>query len=109
MLVQENNYTISVSRGKELLVTIKAREHAPDEKCAMIYDGRDHVLFYRNKTETILLDYVTDSFKELAPVEKQVYVAEQVNNEIQNIYIVPLKMVPFLPEAKKHQDLKKKL
>jgi hypothetical protein len=101
MLVQEKDYKVSVSRGKEVLVSIKSRDNLPTDRCSIIYDGRDHALFYRHKNETILLDYVTQGFKEIVPVEKQVYIAELVDNQIEKIYIVPVKMVPYLPEAKK--------
>jgi hypothetical protein len=101
MLIQEGNYKISVSRGKEILVSINSRENYPGEKCSIIYDGRDHALFYRNKKETILLDYVTDSFRDIVPVEKKIYVAELLDGQVEKFYIVPVKMVSFLPEARK--------
>jgi hypothetical protein len=102
MIVAEEKYTISISATKEIMVSIAQRETEQSEDCRILYDGKDHAIFYRAKGEVILLDYVTDGFKLIAPVEGQVYLAEREDEKLKKVYVVPVKMVEVLPKYKTH-------
>ena len=57
MPTQEKNYFVIPFEGDRLAFAITARK-TEEEMPIILYDGGKHALFYRNKEETVVLDYL---------------------------------------------------
>ena len=61
-------YDILVNAEGELLFCLKAREGSPDRP-QILFNGKDHALFYRTANQMIVLDYI---HPEVCPLLKDV-------------------------------------
>jgi hypothetical protein len=99
-LEQEQQYEIALSEENELMISIKERSGEP-ENSIIIYDGKDHALFYRDSGLTIVLDYIHPQVRDMLKAAKQVIIAEVDGaKEIKNAYEVPVKIVKSVPISK---------
>ena len=57
MPMQEKNYFVIPFEGDRLAFAITARD-TEEQMPIILYDGGKHALFYRNREETIALDYL---------------------------------------------------
>ena len=62
MPVQEKNYFVIPCKENRLIFAITARD-TKEQDPIILYDGGKHALFYRNKEETIILDYLDNRVK----------------------------------------------
>ena len=101
----EGQYSIFTNADQEIMLAIHSRENEP-ENSRIIYDGGDHALFYRNKEETVLLDYINFDVREKLQNTKTLIVVEFESQEENNTdiesepvraYDVNLQMVKKLP------------
>ena len=63
IIEQEKKYDILKNAAGDLLFIIKARL-TNEEKPTIVYDGGEHALFYRNKENTIVLDYINPNIRQ---------------------------------------------
>ncbi|MBO4519612.1 MAG: hypothetical protein J5787_00220 [Alphaproteobacteria bacterium] len=68
-------YDILVNAEGDLLFCLKAREGSPDRP-QMLFDGKDHALFYRTADQMIVLDYIHPEVSPLLKEVSSVLVAE---------------------------------
>ena len=68
-------YDILVNAEGDLLFCLKAREGSPDRP-QMLFDGKDHALFYRTADQMIVLDYIHPEVSPLLKDVSSVLVAE---------------------------------
>ena len=61
-------YDILVNAEGELLFCLKAREGSPDRP-QILFNGKDHALFYRTANQMVVLDYI---HPEVCPLLKEV-------------------------------------
>ncbi|MDR1581236.1 MAG: hypothetical protein LBS35_12845, partial [Synergistaceae bacterium] len=69
------------------------------KKPTIIYDGGPHAILYRNKEQTVLLDYLDEQAREPLTKIKQVLVAEfkEDGETFVREYDVPVKQMKQLP------------
>ncbi len=96
--VQEGRYDVLVNNNGELLIAIKKKEGEPASS-RILYDGNEHALFYRNATETIILDYIHPDAKEHLTKASKVIIVEFENDDIIREYEVPVQHVKQVPIA----------
>ena len=98
MPYQEKNFFILPVDENRLVFAITARDTEP-QLPIILYDGGKHALFYRNKMETITLDYLDDRAKPMLSTGQKVAIAE-INPETEKMvrqYPVFVKIVDKLP------------
>ncbi len=96
--VQEGRYDVLVNNNGELLIALKKKEGEP-ENSRILYDGKEHALFYRNPSETIILDYIhPDAQTHLEKTDK-VIIVEFEDDDIIREYDVPVQHVKQVPIA----------
>ena len=95
---QEKNYFILAVDKNRLVFAITARDTS-EQMPVILYDGGKHALFYRNREETIALDYLDDRAKPLLLTGQNVAFAE-INPETEQMvrqYPTLVKIVDKLP------------
>ena len=98
MLHQEKNFFVLNVDEDRLVFAITARETEP-QLPIILYDGEKHALFYRNRIETIALDYLDDRVKPILSMGKNVAIAE-INPDTEKMvrqYPAIVKIVEKLP------------
>lgn len=71
----EAYYDILANSEGELLFCLKAREGSPDRP-QILFNGKDHALFYRTADQMIVLDYIHPEVSPLLGEASSVLVAE---------------------------------
>ena len=99
MPVQEKNYFIVPFEEKHLAFAITARD-TEEQDPIILYDGGKHALFYRNKEETVVLDYLDERAKPALLTGQNVAVVEinPENEKMVRHYPVSVKIVNKLPK-----------
>ena len=95
---QEKNYFVLNVDENRLVFAITARDTEP-QLPIILYDGGKHTLFYRNKMETIALDYLDDRAKPILLTGQNVVIAE-INPDTEKMvrqYPAIVKIVDKLP------------
>ena len=98
MPYQEKNFFILAVDENRLVFAIRARDTEP-QLPIILYDGGKHALFYRNKIETIALDYLDDRAKPILSMGQNVAFAE-INPDTEKMvrqYPALVKIVDKLP------------
>lgn len=98
MPYQEKNYFVLALDEKRLVFAITARD-TEEQLPIILYDGGNHALFYRNKRETIALDYLDDRAKPILSTGLNVAIAE-IDPDTEKMvrqYPVIVKIVDKLP------------
>ncbi len=96
--VQEGRYDVLVNNNGELLIALQKKEGEP-ENSRILYDGKEHALFYRNNNETIILDYVHPDAQEHLSKAAKIIIVEFENDDIIREYDVPVQHVKQIPLA----------
>ena len=104
---QEELYDILQNSSGDLLISIKARKHTPEEP-KIVYDGGEHALLYRNKGTTILLDFIHPEARKPMFYSESILVVEFEGEDIAFEYEVPIRIVKKLPITQENlPELKK--
>ena len=72
---KEAYYDILTNSDDELLFCLKARDGSPDRP-QILFNGKDHALFYRRADQMIVLDYIHPEVCPLLKKASSVLVAE---------------------------------
>lgn len=93
----EGSYEIMVNDVNEVLIAVKSKKTEPKSP-RILYDGGDHAIFYRNESETVLLDFIHPDAKNFLFQTKSVLIGEVDDRKgIKRAYDVPVKQVIKLP------------
>lgn len=87
---QEKKFDILRNPAGELLIVIRARIDS-EEKPTIVYDGGEHALLYRNKVNTIVLDYIHPMVRENLGRVSSVLVVEAQGSAIVREYFATVK------------------
>lgn len=90
IIEQEKKYDILKNAAGDLLFIIKARL-TNEEKPTIVYDGGEHALFYRNKENTIVLDYINPNIRQHLEKAFKVLVVEARDSSIIREYFSDVK------------------
>ena len=93
---QEDFYEVFINKFDEIMVVIAHREGEPLQP-KIIYDGKEHALYYRNSESIIILDYLHPDVRVPLSKVKEVLISEVDDEKVVKEYSVPLKMVKQLP------------
>jgi hypothetical protein len=98
MFIQEKAYRVYFNEKGELLFVILEKDGEAN-KPMIIYDGGPHAILYRNREQTVLLDYLNEQVREPLTKIKQALVAEfkQDGETLVREYDVPVKQMKQLP------------
>ena len=93
------NYSIFTNADDEIMITILEHDGEPKEP-KIIYDGKDHAIFYRNLDNSVLLDYINPAVREHLKKAKTILMVEVPTPEAKEptrSYDVPMKIIPRIP------------
>lgn len=96
IIEQEKKYDILKNAAGDLLFIIKARL-TNEEKPVIVYNGGDHALFYRNKENTIVLDYINPNVRQNLEKAFKVLIVEAQGTSIVREYFSDVKYLKELP------------
>jgi hypothetical protein len=97
MIIQEKQYVVMTDKEGRVIVCISVKDMEP-ENPMILYDGKDHAMFYRRRGQTVMLDYINKEMQKPVYEAKQVFVVELKDPKTAaRTYVVPIKQVPKLP------------
>lgn len=96
MAEQESFYDVYKNENNELMFAIRHRSSEPD-KPVIIYDGKEHALYYRAKGDLIILDYLHAELWETLNTVDKVLIVESSEDDVEREYFVPVRHVEKLP------------
>jgi hypothetical protein len=91
-------YRVYLDDNEEMMFAILEKD-GEEENPMIIYDGGPHAILYRNRKQTVLLDYLNGQVREPLTKIKQALVAEikQDRQTLAREYDAPVKQVKQLP------------
>lgn len=93
---QEKKYRILKNESGDLMFLIRGRlKNAENPR--IVYDGKDHALFYRNSESTIVLDYIHPMIQSNLARATQVLIVEAQGDSIVREYMAEVKIIKELP------------
>ncbi len=105
MSTQEKLYLIITNEKNEkcFFLTPKKISKLSPVNPEIIYDGKDHAILYRNRQETIILDYIPQSQqKDLTSLSEILVVEYDVENKIiANEYMAKMTIASKIPDISK--------
>ena len=96
---QMKSYTTFFNEKGDLVIVIPFIEGSTPFHPRILYDGKEHALFYRQPTESIILDYLNEVAQIILKQGRKVLMFE-VNLTTQDIvtdYFVPVVITEKLP------------
>lgn len=93
---QEKQYNILKNASGQLMFLIRGRLNNA-ENPEIVYDGKDHALFYRNPTNTIILDYIHPEIQKYLATIHEALIVEINGGAITREYMASVKMIKDLP------------
>lgn len=72
---KEDSYVILPTTDEELIFAISVKDEDPVDPVLM-YDGGEHALLYRSKTDVVILDYLPEKIKERMEGIDKAYIVE---------------------------------
>lgn len=97
MIIQEKQYVVMTDKEDRVIICISVKDMEP-ENPMILYDGKNHALFYRRTDQTIMLDYINKDMQQKVYDAKQVFIVELKDPKTAaRTYIVPIKKVTKLP------------
>lgn len=96
-IIQEKQYVVMTDKENRVIICISEKNLEP-ENPMILYDGKDHAMFYRRRGQTVMLDYINKDMQKTVYDAKQVFVVElkDPKNAVRT-YVVPIKQVARLP------------
>jgi hypothetical protein len=95
-VVQENFYEAFLNDDDEIMFAIASRESEP-EKPQLIYDGGEHAILYRNKGNTIVMDFLHPDIRPYLSKAQTILISEVNETEVVREYEVFKKQVKNIP------------
>lgn len=93
----EKKFVVAEGDAGELYIFLTAKNDTPAAP-QIIYDGRDHAVFLRNREQKIILDYIHPDIREKLKKAKEVVVVETlIGDNIKDSYFADIKMVDKIP------------
>lgn len=96
LVEQEKDYHIFKDAAGDFMILIRARM-TDAEQPKIVYNGGTHALFYRNKQNTIVLDYVHPDVRKDLSTQEAVLVVEARENSVIREYTVPMMFLKEVP------------
>ncbi len=93
---QEKTFRILKNESGDLMFLIRGRLQNA-EKPRIVYDGKDHALFYRNTENTIILDYIHPMIQGDLSRADHVLIVEARGDSIIREYVAEVKLIKELP------------
>ena len=96
-IIQEKQYVVMTDKENRVIICISEKNLEP-ENPMILYDGKDHAMFYRRRGQTVMLDYINKDMQKTVYDAKQVFGVElkDPKNAVRT-YVVPIKQVARLP------------
>lgn len=96
-IVQEKQYVVMTDKDDRVIICISEKEQEP-ENPMILYDGKEHAMFYRRRGQTVMLDYINKDMQEAVYNAPQVFIVELKDPKTATrTYVVPIKKVAKLP------------
>ncbi|MDR1693921.1 MAG: hypothetical protein LBR70_01825 [Lactobacillaceae bacterium] len=89
-------YIIKQDKDGNVLLFLPAYIGEPKEP-VILYDGKEHAVFSRNKELSIILDYVNPDIREILSNAGEVIVVEARGQEILSHYTAKIKNIENIP------------
>ena len=105
MIKQMKRYTTFLTEKGDLVIVIPFVEGSEPKHPKILYDGKEHALFYRRPNETVVLDYLNDAAVVVLKQAGKVLLFE-VDLKSQTVvtnYFVPVVMTEKLPAFQPEQ------
>ncbi|MCQ2914199.1 MAG: hypothetical protein MJ247_03285 [Alphaproteobacteria bacterium] len=93
---QEKFYEIHLNKQNEIMISIHKKDGKPNAP-VLLYDGGEHALLYRTKSQTILLDFIAPEARPYLFKSKSIFISETENYQVVDGYEVPCRQVKNLP------------
>lgn len=87
---------IAEGEAGEIYFYLKAKKDHPTTP-RIIYDGKEHAIFLRNKDQKIILDYINPEVRDKLRKSKEVIIVETILENIKECYIADMQMVDNIP------------
>lgn len=94
--VTEKKFMVAEGNSGELYIFISAKANTPSSP-QIIYDGKDHAIFLRNREQKIILDYIHPDVRKKLHSSKEVVIVETLLDNIKDSYFAHLKQVENIP------------
>ncbi len=94
--VQEDFYEAFLNKDSEIMFAVAHRSNIPVQP-KIIYDGKEHALFYRTPEDIIILDFLHPEIRKPLRKVTKVLISEVDAEKVVREYEVPLKLVKQLP------------
>ena len=96
-IIQEKQYVVMTDKENRVIVCISEKDMEP-ENPMILYDGKDHAMFYRRRGQTVMLDYINKEMQQTVYNAPQVFVVELKDpKHAVRTYVVPIKKVANIP------------
>ncbi len=96
-IIQEKQYVVMTDKEGRVIICISEKNMEP-ENPMILYDGKEHAMFYRRRGQTVMLDYINKDMQQTVYNSKHVFVVELKDpKHASRTYIVPIKQVSHLP------------
>ena len=95
----EGNYDAYVNEDGEMLFGLRYRKEKPKNP-KIVYDGKEHVLFYRAGENVIVLGHLNPAIHDKLSAVEKVLIAEVDGEEIMREYFADVQHVKKLPISK---------
>ncbi len=92
----ENNFVIAEGEAGDLYFFISAKNAHPQSP-RIVYDGKEHAVFWRSSAQHIILDYINPEIREKLRKSHEVIVVETLCDNIKESYYVPMQIVDDIP------------
>ena len=99
MMKQMKSYTTFLTEKGDLVVVIPFIQDSQTSNSKILYDGKEHALFYRRPEEVIILDYLNEAAQIVLRQAGRIIMFEVDldKQSIINDYFVPVIMTEKLP------------
>lgn len=95
--VTEKKFVVAEGDGGELYIFLTAKKDNPAAP-QIIYDGKDHAVFLRNREQKIILDYIHPDIRDKLKKAKEVVMVETLlGDNIKDSYFADMKIVDHIP------------
>ena len=95
--VTEKKFVVAEGDGGELYIFLTAKKDNPAAP-QIIYDGKVHAVFLRNREQKIILDYIHPDIRDKLKKAKEVVVVETLlGDNIKDSYFADMKIVDHIP------------
>ena len=91
-----HKFFVAEGEEGEIYIFLDASKDKP-ENPRIVYDGKDHAVFFRTPDDKVVLDYIHPEVRDKLRHASDVVIVETILENIKDCYIANMKMVDKIP------------